>query len=166
MKRKILYGILMVFVLLAVALPTMVWLECPGYIYIEGTWFGMLMEVKEWKVNRRNSIQQTHYMDAFLEKMKTRQPMISLYDENYYPTGKTKSVRQKRWVSLFSDGSFLALNHNTVTGFLQSGKYISCVSGQWERGENTMVVLKCEDVSLVYAPVDLSSATNFPPQRE
>ena len=112
-----------------------------------------------WRRDVNNSKQTDRYTSAINKRMnvllysatlsKTSQPMVSLYDEVHGPPlyGKGGTHRQ-RWVTLFADGSFCALNYLTVIqGAIgwKKDSYATYFEGQWEKGEGTMVVLKRPD---------------------
>jgi len=151
-----------------VAIASMMLTQCTGCKSIgHGCWW-VAVGVGEWRQDIKNSSQRDKHTNAFGKKMKTEQPMITIYDASTFPIGKTTSVHYKRWISLFADGSFLALESRTTIKFLAPGrKNLVYISGQWERGEGTKVNLRCQggtsfgkDVS-----IDLSSSTNFPPAK-
>jgi len=96
--------------------------------------------------------------------MKMRQAMVSLHDDYTIQTGKTTSGQLRRWMSLFSDGSFVALNSYHVSSFFWGSHRITFYSGKWSRATGTMVALQYQDGTnwFSYAFLDLSSVTNFP----
>ena len=142
----------------------MVWLKCPGHRSIEFAYLGVAVGISGWVENTRNSMQQKHYTNAFAEKMKTRNPMVSLYDDYTVSVGKTTKGHSKRWMSLFSDGSFVALDSYSESGFFWRRHRVTFVSGIWARASGTMVALQRQDGTnwCDYAFLDLSSSTNFP----
>ena len=144
---------------------SMVLAQCVGCGSIRLASYGVAVEVRGWIEDVKNSKQQRRYASAFAKKMKTRQAMISLHDDVTFPIGKTTSGHLKRWVSLFSDGSFVALNSYSESGLFRGRQHrVTFCSGRWSRATGTMVALQHQDGTnwVDYAFLDLSSVTNFP----
>jgi len=120
---------------------------------------------EEWRQDVRNSKQRKYYTKALDEKLKLLQPMLSAYDSFYTPTGKKwgSGIHQKRIISLFSDGTFIAIEGKSQGFSLQ---VVTFISGKWSRETETLVSLQRQDGTnfIDYAFMDLSSMTNFPPK--
>lgn len=151
-------------------IASMALIQCTGCRSIKyGCWW-VADGIVECRQDIRNSSQRSKHINAFGKKMRAEQPMVSVYDVSMFPVGKTTSIHYRRWISLFADGSFIALESRETRKFLSAGrKSLAYVSGQWERGEGAKIVLKCregtsfgdsfgKDIS-----IDLSSIARFPP---
>ena len=144
-------------------------MQCAGCRSVGHGCYWVVAGVGEWRQDVKNSNQRKKHTNAFGKKMKTEQPMISVYNESDFPIGKTRSIHYKRWISLFSDGSFIALESREARRFLAiERKYLVYISGQWEKEGDTKIILKFQkgtnfgdsfgkDVS-----IDLSSVVRFP----
>ena len=117
-------------------------------------------------IDARNSKQQKRYANAVAQKMKHKpaSPVIALMNESCETWGKAVS-HHRRWISLFSDNTFLALDDTITTHNVPSSdRSMVFISGEWGKEEGAMVVLKHQrGTNLVdYMSIDLTSVTNFP----
>ena len=130
----------------------------------EGCWW-VAAGVGECWQDTKDSNQKRRYTNAFAKKIKKEPRMISLYDTYTIPIGKTTTIEKQRWVSLFDDGTFLALERaHTMRLLGYGGRSCTFVSGKWQKGEGTKIVLDYPKEMRFFdsAVVDLASATNFP----
>jgi len=157
-KRKVCYGAVAFITLFALAMLLPVCRRYMVYGYLWVRW-----GVAEWQQDVKNSWQRRSYTEALRKKLDTGCSMISLYDDHITPQGKKRSndVRQCKCVTLFSDGSFVALD-SRHSGY--SWPNVTVVSGVWLKDGETFASLRRHDgTNLInYAFVDLASATNFP----
>ena len=142
----------------------MVVTKCPGHKSIENGVEWIFWGFIEWRHNVKNSKQRNLYINAIHKKFNawTMPSMISVYDSYETGTGKISRFRQNRCMSLFSDGSFFALEE-TSEGFLMSFPQIKYVFGKWDNEIETMVNLQRQEGTNFtnYAFIDLSLNSNF-----
>jgi len=135
--------------------------QCTGCRTISDGCDWVALGVIGWRNDARNSKQRKQYTNAYNKNLKKELSVVSLYNENCWQIGKKmwNYERHQQWTSLFSDGSFIAIDKRF--GFFPQ---VNMISGTWERDEGTSVVLTRQDGTnfVHYATLDLSSVTNFP----
>lgn len=148
----------------SIIMMVMMLMQCAGCKSVEhGCWW-VVAGYGEWRQDVRNSKQKKHYSSALKEKLNPVQPMISIYDDFFTPTGKkfNSGTRQTRLMTLFADGSFIALE-GKENGNYSMPQNVIFISGAWKKESGTMASLQRRDGTnfIDYAFVNLSSVTNF-----